>query len=333
LRRLSRPDLGFLDPQNVFVDDEYVIGLRRNHIEQHRASEPWLLRAVVLTSTREAVGTIGFHGPPDACGMVEIGGRNGPATSVCSSEPLVVQIVHPTIATTPSPTSLTLGNGASVNDTATISNGYFPNGGIAPGNVTFKLYGPFTSAANIVCTANPATFTDTEAAARVNDSTASATSASFTPTQVGVYQWVASYAGNAQNAPASTGCNDPTEQVTVNPATPTVASTILLSDKAKVTGVSGAGDVAGTAQFQLYPTADCSGTTVPHNETVTLAGDGTAATQSSTPANAAGTYSWKVTFTPAAGSNYTGASTTCTAAQSDEQATISYAGTSPIPNS
>jgi hypothetical protein len=260
------------------------------------------------------------------------GGRNNGATSDCSTEPLVVQIVHPTIATTPSPTTLTIGNNASFNDTATISNGYFPAGGIAPGNVTFTLYGPFTSAANIVCTGT-ATFTDTEAAARVDNTTASATSASFTPNKVGLYQWVASYAGNTQNASASTGCNDTTEQVTVNPATPTVATTILLSDKAKVTGITGAGAVAGSVDFQLYPNADCSGSTILHDETVTLAADGTAATGTATAANAAATYSWKVTFTPAANSNYTTASTTCTLAQSDEKAVISYAGTSPIPTS
>src|SRR5207244_4472792 len=117
------------------------------------------------------------------------------ATSVCSTEPLVVQKVQPNIATTPNPTTLVIGSG-SFNDTATITNGYFPSGGIAPGNVTFTLYGPFASAGVVSCSGT-ATFTDTAAATRVNDTTATATSASFTPTQVGVYQWVASYAGNA----------------------------------------------------------------------------------------------------------------------------------------
>jgi hypothetical protein len=47
---------------------------------------------------------------------------------------------------------------------------------------------------------------------------------------------------------------------------------------------------------------------------------------------AAGTYSWKVTFTPDtnANPNYVGAATVCSPAQSDETATISYAGNSPI---
>jgi hypothetical protein len=254
------------------------------------------------------------------------GGRNAASDpSPCTSEPLVVQKVQPAIATTPNPTALTIGTGASFNDTATISNGFFPTGGIAPGDVTFTLYGPFASAAAITCTS--AIFTSTVAAARVDDTTANATSASFTPTQVGIYQWVAAYAGNAQNQPASTLCNDTAEQVTVAPTTPPIATKILLSDQAKVSSVPGAGNPTGSVLFQLYPSADCTGTVV-HSETQALAGDGTAATATATAVNA-GTYSWKVTFT-STNPNYTGAATTCTAAQSDEKAEISYAGTSPI---
>jgi hypothetical protein len=254
------------------------------------------------------------------------GGRNGPAVSVCSSEPLVVQPVQPTIATTPNPTVLTIGNGASFNDTATISNGYFPAGGIAPGNVTFTLYGPFASAAAISCS-GAATFTDTQAATRVNDTTATATSASYTPTQVGVYQWVANYSGNAQNLSASTSCNDATEQVVVSPATPPIATKILLSDQVKVSSVPGAGTPAGSVFFELYPSADCSGSSV-YTETVSLAANGTAMTSTPVAVNA-GTYSWKVTFT-STNANYTDAATTCSLAQSDEKAVISYAGSSPI---
>jgi RimJ/RimL family protein N-acetyltransferase len=73
LQRTARPHLGFSDPHNVFGDADYLIDLRRGQIEQDKASQPWLLRAVVLTSAAEAVGHIGFHGPPDERGMVEIG--------------------------------------------------------------------------------------------------------------------------------------------------------------------------------------------------------------------------------------------------------------------
>jgi RimJ/RimL family protein N-acetyltransferase len=73
LKRDALPDLGFSDPHKVFADAEYIIDLRRSQIEQGGESEPWLLRAVVMRSTAEAVGHIGFHGSPDARGMVEIG--------------------------------------------------------------------------------------------------------------------------------------------------------------------------------------------------------------------------------------------------------------------
>jgi hypothetical protein len=253
------------------------------------------------------------------------GGRNEGAISECASEPLVVIPPQPQIQTTPNPTELVIGNGASFNDTATITGGYFPAGGIAPGDVTFTLYGPFALAGAITCT--DAIFTSTVAATRVNDATATATSGSFTPTQVGIYQWVASYAGNAQNLPDDTACNDTAEQVTVSPVTPPVATKILLSDKAKVSAVPGAGDPTGSVLFQLYPSADCSGAVV-YSETLALGADGTAMT--TTPfAVDAGTYSWKVTFT-STNPNYTGAATVCTPDQSDEQASISYAGTSPI---
>jgi hypothetical protein len=239
--------------------------------------------------------------------------------------------VQPSITTTPNPTSVTIGNGASFNDTATISNGYFPVGGIAPGNVTFNLYGPFASQAAISCAGTPV-FTSTNAASRgSNDTTASATSGSFTPTTVGLYQWTAHYAGDTQNLSADSGCNVAAEQVTVSPVTPSLASTILLSDKAKVTGVPGAGNPAGSARFQLFPSADCTGSVL-HDETVTIDAGGLAQTTSATAVVAAGTYSWKVTFTPDtnANPNYTGAATVCSPTQSDEQATISYAGNSPI---
>ena len=53
-------------------EDRHVLELRRRQIGDgvdHR----WLLRAVVTRSDPAMVGRIGFHGPPDPDGMVEIG--------------------------------------------------------------------------------------------------------------------------------------------------------------------------------------------------------------------------------------------------------------------
>jgi hypothetical protein len=258
--------------------------------------------------------------------------RNNPATSVCTSEPLVVEKVSPSIATTPSATSIVIGDNHSFNDVATISGGYFPSGGIAPGNVEFKLYGPFTSAPGAAdCTAGKliASASTTVAATRSSDTAATATSASYTPTAVGLYQWTAKYLGNAQNnATAESACGDTTEQVTVQPVAPSIATKIALSDRAKVTGVTGAGAVAGSVVFTLHPSLDCTGAAVYNSGAVNLNASGEATTPDVTYVNA-GSYSWKVVFTPAAGSNYTGQSTSCTTT-ADETAVIGYRAPSPI---
>lgn len=259
------------------------------------------------------------------------GSRNNSADSECSTEPLTVVKPKPTITTTPSASSIVIGNGNSFTDTANISGGYFPSGGIAVGDVQFKLYGPFSSAPGVNdCVGSLEVKSELRAATRDTDTTAHATSTAYTPTAVGIYQWTAQYLGNAQNQASDvSSCGDTSEQVTVQPVTPTIETTILLSDKVKVTGVTGAGAISGTATFTLYPSADCSGTAVTggtFSDVALVNGEA----QTATPvAVAAGTYSWKVEFTPSAGSNYTGVTTTCSPA-ADEQATITYQSPSPI---
>jgi|GEM_PF-4835846 len=70
----------------------------------------------------------------------------------------------------------------------------------------------------------------------------------------GSYQWVATYGGDANNLPASTACNDPQEQSTVQPA-PAPAITLV---KLERDGNSGAfthgpltGDLGETIQYQM----------------------------------------------------------------------------------
>lgn len=45
---------------------------RRDQIRVEAATAPWLVRAVI-NAEGEVVGNAGFHGPPDARGMVEMG--------------------------------------------------------------------------------------------------------------------------------------------------------------------------------------------------------------------------------------------------------------------
>ncbi len=54
--------------------DEFVLTLRRDQLRADAGELPWLLRALVRRDPAPVmVGRIGFHAPPDADGMVEIG--------------------------------------------------------------------------------------------------------------------------------------------------------------------------------------------------------------------------------------------------------------------
>jgi RimJ/RimL family protein N-acetyltransferase len=52
--------------------DRHVLERRRDQISEG-ADYRWLLRAAVTRSHPSMIGRIGFHGPPDADGVVEIG--------------------------------------------------------------------------------------------------------------------------------------------------------------------------------------------------------------------------------------------------------------------
>ncbi len=53
--------------------------MRSAQYEQDPASAAWVTGVILDDSRRLAVGAAGFHGPPDASGMVEIGYRVDPA--------------------------------------------------------------------------------------------------------------------------------------------------------------------------------------------------------------------------------------------------------------
>ncbi|HEX3623159.1 MAG TPA: hypothetical protein VHT97_12665 [Acidimicrobiales bacterium] len=110
--------------------------------------------------------------------------------------------------TTTASGAVTVGN--PISDTATVGGAFNPTG-----TVTFTLFGPD----NATCTGAPV-FTSVKP---VNGN-GTYPSDSFTPSAPGVYRWIATYSGDANNAPTATPCGDPLEQVTVN-ALPTIAIT------------------------------------------------------------------------------------------------------------
>ena len=245
--------------------------------------------------------------------------------------PVAVNISNCTSLVTQATSSILIGGGNTISDTATLSGATASAGG----TITFKLYGPFTlgsdpsgdtcnDSTNLVFTSTAQTLTGPDTN---GDYTASA---SYTPTAVGRYQWRAFYSGDAQNVAANTPCKDANEASLVNPRSPTMttsatASVIIgaeISDTATLSGATS--DAGGTITFKLYgPFAlgsDPSGDTCVDSGTganlvftssaqpLTASGADYTATASHTP-TAVGRYQWRAFYSGDAKNNAT--STPC----------------------
>jgi hypothetical protein len=141
-------------------------------------------------------GTVGVSGGNELISkiVIPLAGLNG--TNYNFGELLPT----PSISTTPSTTSSGVVGSAILNDTAQLSGGNNPTG-----SIVFTLYAPNGSVAYTV--------TDT-----VSGDGNYSTSNTAVATQVGTYQWVASYGGNTLNNPVTS--NSGSEPVTTTPASP-----------------------------------------------------------------------------------------------------------------
>ena len=204
--------------------------------------------------------------------------NNAAATSSCASETVVMTKASPTIATTPS-----VGGpiGTVLNDTATLSGGSSPTGG-----VTFNLYAP----ADTTCDLTPV-YTQTVLVAPYG------TNPGFTSTASGTYHWTATYAGDANNNAVSSGCQD--EPVTTNKSAPTITTTpsaggpvgTVLNDTATLSGGS---SPTGSITFNLYAPSDASCAAAPvYTNTATTA---PYATTPGFTSNAAGVWHWTASY-------------------------------------
>lgn len=69
--RATEPPYEITD--STFDGDEHVLARRHAQLTANPAEEPLLYRLAVLNGTRQVVGRVGFHAPPNSDGMVEIG--------------------------------------------------------------------------------------------------------------------------------------------------------------------------------------------------------------------------------------------------------------------
>ena len=71
-------EIGAALPADLPDQLEHFLQYRIADLQRDPSAQPWLGRAIVMTEpegTRRAIGTAGFHTPPDADGRVEVGYR------------------------------------------------------------------------------------------------------------------------------------------------------------------------------------------------------------------------------------------------------------------
>jgi hypothetical protein len=184
--------------------------------------------------------------------------------------------------------------GGSISDTATLSGGSNPTG-----SITFKLYAPKADGSvDPDCTTTPvATFVVPVDHGNGDYGSGPFTPSGTAPQTAGTYQWVASYSGDANNAPASTECRDQAEQSVVDKQQTTLPTQqkVVVSDFAKVS--SSLGTPTGKVNFKLFgPLAGCTGTPLFDSGEISLV-NGLANTDNAPQTlRDNGTYSWLVSY-------------------------------------
>jgi hypothetical protein len=166
--------------------------------------------------------------------------NNAPATSPC--EAVTVTMARPSITSSISPATITLGGSA--NDLASLSGGFNPTGTVT-----------YTAFSDSVCTT--LVFTS-------SGITLGSPSASFTPSTAGTFYFVAAYSGDANNNAVTTSCGATGETLTVGKATPVVTTTVSPSSirvgnsATDLATVSGGYSPTGTVTYTAYSDAACT---------------------------------------------------------------------------
>ncbi|MFL6163950.1 MAG: hypothetical protein ACJ74U_17235 [Jatrophihabitantaceae bacterium] len=204
-------------------------------------------------------------------------GNNNGATSVCSTEQLLVK-ANPSIGTTLSAASVDVGS--TVHDSATLTGAT----GDAGGTVAYTAY---TNSGCTLGARDAGTVTVTNAV--VPDSNA------LTFNTAGTYYWQAVYTGDAKNNGATSTCTE--EQLVVNPLQPSVSTAQNLIPNDAFT-LSDGFSPTGSITFSLFAPADASCSGLPAlTQTVTVNGNGTYATTNTTiKASIEGTWRWQSSY-------------------------------------
>jgi hypothetical protein len=195
---------------------------------------------------------------------------NGASVTDFSTECVTITPKQPGIITQVSTAGPVI-PGTAVSDTATLSNTAAPSNGLN-GTITFRAYGPDDATCATAVYTAVVSVTGNGSYNSEDDPNVG----SFAPTQPGMYRWRAFYApdaGDVNNLPASTLCNDANESFVVEQFQPalTTAQTVTIKDSATVT-VSGGGNLAGSVSFELHRSATCTDAVPLLTESVAVSG-------------------------------------------------------------
>jgi LPXTG-site transpeptidase (sortase) family protein len=229
--------------------------------------------------------------------------NNNTSKSACTSEALIVSSAaknSPTIATTLSSSSITVGPGSPVHDHSTLTlAGVTPNAG---GTATYSV---FTDSACSLFVQDAGTKTVTNGV--VPDSN----SLIFNTT--GTYYWHVIYSGDALNNGAISSCTS--EVLIVNKASPTIATTLsstsiavggTVHDSATLTGATS--NAIGNVTYSVYSDSLC--TLSPQAAGIKTVANGVVPDSDPITFPTAGTYYWQAVYT--GGPNNNGATSACT---------------------
>jgi hypothetical protein len=205
--------------------------------------------------------------------------NNNGATSACTSEIVVVNKNSPTISTTLSATSVSIGTG--VHDSSTLSGATAGAGG----TVTYTVYTDSNCAQGAVAGGTKSV---------TNGSTPDSDPVIFN--SAGSYYWQVVFSGDANNDPATSLCTSEIVVVNKNSPSMSTAQNLLPNDSATISGAAnGAG---GTVTFNLFSPSDatCAGTPA-YTQTVNVSGNNTYSTTNTTfYAGDTGTWRWEVVY-------------------------------------
>jgi hypothetical protein len=216
---------------------------------------------------------------------------NTAASTTCGEEPVVVT-AHPGITSTAEPDSGPVGS--TLQDSATLTGG---SNFTAAGTIQFSLYGPGDTS----CSTYLFRFTFGEIT--FDGPFDTTLSDGYLATIPGIYNWVAIFSGDGNNAGATTACGDDPVAIGGNPTitgTPDPAAGSTGGRLQESALLSGTESLQGTGavMFNLYGPGDATCGTVIHTESVTgVASDGPFGTSTGFVAGIPGTYNWTATFT------------------------------------